>query len=227
MSRLKLIILSMFTMFAVGALAASTASAADSCTTGHQPLFCTFPGNEPIHSESALGESGLSLLTGKVGLVEVKLHCTHGLFAGTLKLLGLATGEISFLNCKVEKPAEQGCEVGEGTNHLIPAFIHIQLNKETMGTVTGVATGTGTGSLEEFSKLTISGANCTVKGTFTVNGKQTVEFPNAEVGSATHQIVAKKSGSANLKFDEGAATFSSTATVHLASGKEWLVMLGT
>jgi hypothetical protein len=221
MSQFKLIVLSMFAVFAVGAIASASASA-DSCTGGTNSVFCFSSNNTPIHLEVVLGESLLSLLASKVGTAEVVLHCTHDLFYGLLHLLGLFLGEISFLGCTVEKPAGQGCTVGEGVNKLIRALLHIQLSSGIMP-ATGLATGSGPG--EEFSKLTIAGAACTVKNTYTVSGLQTVEFPSGETSGVVHLVVAKKSGS-KLKLGVEVASFSSIAHVHLASGLPWLIMLG-
>jgi len=220
MSRFKLIVLSMFAVLAVGAVASSSASA-DACSGGTQSIFC-FHDNSPIHNEKVLGTSGLSVLASTVGITEVKLHCTHDLFSATLKLLGLATGEIDFLGCTVEKPAN--CTVGEGANKLILAKFHLQLSSGLMP-ATGLATGTGTGVPEEFTKITIAGATCSIANTYTISGLQTVEFPDGEGSLVVHEVVAKKAGS-KLKLGGELASFSSTAKVHLASSLPFLIMLG-
>jgi hypothetical protein len=219
MSRFKLIVLSMFAVLAVGAVASASASA-DTCSGGTKSIFC-FDNNTPIHNERVLGESGLSVLASTVGITEVKLHCTHDLFNATLKLLGLATGEIDFLGCTVEKPAN--CTVG-GVNKLILANFHLQLSEGLMP-ATGLATGTGTGVPEEFAKITIAGASCSVANSYTISGLQTVEFPKGEESLVEHEVVAKKAGS-KLKLGAEPASFSSTAKVHLASGLAFLIMLG-
>jgi hypothetical protein len=222
MSRFKLVVLSMFAALAAAAIASASASAA--CSGGTQSVICLSSNNTEVPAGAvALGESGLSLLQSKVGGAEVKLHCTHDLFNATLQALGLATGEIDFLGCTVEKPAGQGCTVGEGANKLIPAVFHLQLSSGLMPG-TGLATGTK-GASEEFTSLTIGGAGCSVANTYTVTGLQTLTFPSGESALVEHEIVATKPNS-KLKLGIERATFSSTAKVHLASGASWLLMLG-
>jgi hypothetical protein len=217
MSWFKLIVLSMFAVFAVGALASGSASA-DTCTGGTRSVFCFDSNNTPIHSEKLLGGSGLSLLVSTAGGAEVKLRCLNGLFNATLKLLGLATGEIDFLDCTVQKPAGQGCTISS----LILVKIHLQLSSGLMP-ATGLATGTG--PEEEFTTVIVSGGSCVIAGTYKITGLQTVEFPSGETSLVEHEVVAKKSGS-KLKFGLDLASFSSTTKVHLASSASWLIMLG-
>lgn len=170
-----------------------------------------------------LGESTLTLMSWTVGALEVKFHCAHGLFNATVKLLGLAEGELDILSCTVERPAGQGCTVGEGANKLILALVHLQLSSGLMP-ATGLITGTkGTG--EELAKFAIAGASCSVKNTYTLTGLQTVEFPGRETSLVEHEIVAKKSGS-KLKLGTEVASFSNKTKVHLASGSSFLIMLG-
>jgi len=220
MSRFRLIILSAFAVFAAGAFASSSASA-DACSGGTQSVFC-FSNNTPIHSEKGLGTIGLALFATTVGITEVRLHCKDGVGSGTFKLLGLAKGEVAFLGCTVEKPAN--CTVGEGVNKLILAKFHLQLSSGLMP-ATGLATGTGTGVPEEFTKITIAGASCSVANSYTVSGLQTVEFPKGEESLVGHEAVAKKSGS-KIKVGAEAGSFSATSKVDLSSGAAFLIMLG-
>jgi hypothetical protein len=220
--------LGLLAVLAVGAVSAASASAEGCSDGGTKNLFCTFPGNVEIHESAVTGESGLSVLAVTISGAEIKIHCKDGRFAGTLHLLGLATGEVDFLGCAVEKPA--GCSVQGDVSHpgLVLAFVHIQLLSGLMGAgLLGVATGNATGGTEpeEFAKLEITGT-CVAKGTWTVSGLQPVEFPEAETGKVEHEIVARKANS-KLKFGGNAASFSSTAKVHLDSNESWLVMLGT
>jgi hypothetical protein len=224
MSRFKLIVLSMFAVLAVGAVASASASAEGCSDGGTKNLFCTFPGNVELHNLLISGESGLSLLSGIIGITSFRIHCKDDLFNATLQLLGLATGEIDFLGCTVEKPAGMGCKIGPTHPNLVLAIFHLQLASGVMAP-TGLAIGTkSTG--EEFSTLEIEGSSCIVKGSFAVTGTQTVEFPKGEEGLVEHEVVAKKAGS-NLKVGGNEASFSSTAKVHLHSGEKWLIMLGT
>jgi hypothetical protein len=211
----------------VGAVSAASASAEGCSDGGTKNLFCAFPGNVEIHELSVTGEGGLSVLALTIAGTETKLHCKDNRFAGTLHLLGVAIGEVDFLGCTVEKPA--GCSVQGDESHpgLVLGFVHIQLLSGLMGTgLLGLATGNRTGGeAEEFAKLEITGT-CVAKGSWSVVGLQIVELPEAETGKLAHEIVAKKANS-KLKFGGNAASFSSTANVHLHSDESWLVMLGT
>jgi hypothetical protein len=219
MTRFRLVLLSLFAVFAVGALASASASA-EECINGTKPVFCRASNNTPIHLLKILGESGLSVLASTVGGAEVKLHCTDDLFRGETHLLGLILGEVDFLGCTVEKPAN--CSVGEGANKLILAKIHIQLLPNLMPAL-GLATGTGPG--EEFTEIKITGASCVVAGEYKITGLQSLEFPDGEIGLVDHKIIAKKALS-KLKLGIEPASFSSTALVHLHSLESWLIMLG-
>lgn len=214
MSRFKVVLLSLFAVLAFGALASASASASpDSCNGGLHFVFCYWPSNEPIHLLWALGESLLSVLAAKVGTAEVKLHCKDDLFVALLHLLGLALGEIDFLGCTAEKPAN--CDIPP----LILAHFHLQVTSAT----TGLFRGSGPG--EEFANVELLGSGCSVPGNYAVTGSQEAEFPEGGVGKLTHLIVVKKSGS-HLHFGTEAATFSSEAHVHLASDASWLIMAG-
>ena len=220
MLRFRLVLLSLFAVSVVGALASASASA-DSCAGGTQSVFC-FSNNTPIHTEKILGEGGLTLLAGKVGVTETRFDCTHDLLNATLRLLGLATGEFDFLGCTVEKPAGQGCTLGEGVHKLISMQVHLQLSSGLMP-ATGLITGAGSG--EELTSYTVAGASCSIAGTYKLTGLQTVEFPSGETSLVEHEIIAKKSGS-KLKLGTETLSLSSKAKVHLASGSSWLIMLG-
>jgi hypothetical protein len=219
MTRFRLVLLSLFAVLAVGALASASASA-EECINGTKPVFCRWPGNTPIHLLKILGESHLSVLTSSVGGAEVKLHCPDDLFRGETHLLGLILGEIDFLGCTVETPAN--CTVGEGTNKLILALVHIQLLPNLMPAL-GLATGIG--PEEEFTKIKIAGTGCAIPGEYKITGLQSLEFPNGESGLVNHEIVAKKALS-KLKLGVEKASFSSIALVHLHSLESWLIMLG-
>jgi hypothetical protein len=219
MTRFRLVLLSLFAVFAVGALASASASA-EECINGTKPVFCRASNNTPIHLLKILGEGHLALLAITVGGAEVKLHCTDDLFRGETHLLGLILGEIDFLGCTIEKPAN--CTVGEGTNKLILAFVHIQLLLNLMPAL-GLARGTG--PEEELTTIKIAGAICTIAGEYKLTGLQSLEFPDGEIGLVDHKIIAKKALS-KLKFGIEPVSLSSTVSVHLHSLESWLIMLG-
>ncbi len=215
MLRFKVVLLSVFAVAAFGAMASASASA-DSCNGGTHFVFCTSPGNLPITHLAVSGESGLSVLEGKVGITSVTIHCKDDKFAGTFKLLALAEGEIDFLGCSVEKPAT--C----ATSALILAVVHIQAKSAT----TGLATGTKTGGVpEEFTSVALTGGSCAIAGNYAILGLQEVEFPKGGEGLVEHEIVAKKTGS-KLMMGEEPASFRSTAKVHLDSNEAYLIMAG-
>lgn len=214
MSRIRLVVLSLFAVFAVGAFAASSASAA--CSGGTKSVFCDHTGKE-ITNEKVLGTSGLSLLEGTTVGVAFKIHCTHDVFAGLLLALGASEGEIDFLGCLVEKPAN--CTV----NNLIIASFTDQLSENVMPPTDLFK---GLGATEEFAKFNIAGGSCSAASEITVLGLQTVEIGDPETALLSHTLVAKKSGS-KLKVGGAIASFSSTATVRLESDLPWLTLLGT
>jgi hypothetical protein len=216
MSRIRLVVLSLFAVFAVGAFVASSASAA--CSGGTKSVFCYHNGTE-ITNETALGESGLSVLEGKSGGVAFTVHCTHDRFVALLLALGASEGEINFLGCKVEKPAGQGCTVP----NLILANFTDQLSENVMPPTDLFK---GLGANEKFAEFTIGGASCTAKNVIVVEGLQTAELGDPETALLSHTVVAKKSGS-KLKIGGAVASFSSSATVSLESDLAWLVVLGT
>jgi hypothetical protein len=197
-------------------------AATDSCNGGSNFVFCLSPGNTPIHSESVLGTSGLSLLTGLIGGASAKFHCKSDDFRATLGLLGLATGLIAFLNCKEELPTN--CKLTAADEAEIHVLFHVQLRSATLALVTGTK-----GVNEEFASVHIeAGGGCAIPGTYIVKGKQLVEFPTGEAGKEVQEIVAKKSGSF-LKLGNEAGSFSAAAKVHLGGankGSAWLIMKG-
>lgn len=189
-----------------------------SCSGGTKSVFCV--GESAIHTAPAAvsGEGKLSTLATKVGTTEVKIHCTDNQFNGNLRKLGLGEGEVDFLGCSVEKPTT--CT----TTSLILADVHLQLSEGKVPAL-GTLTGNKGGVAEEFTSLTLSGASCSVAGTYTLTGKQTLEFPESEGLKEEHEVLAKKAGS-SLKFGSEAASFSDTWKWRLKLGQSWLIMLG-
>lgn len=177
-------------------------------------MFC-FGNAEEIHSEAGLGAVGLALFVARLGGAEVKLHCQDGKGKGTFESLGASKGEVEFLGCSVAVPS--GCVV---TNPIIATFKG-QLSSATMP-ATDLVIGAGAG--EEFTKVTIT--TCSISGSYTVSGLQTVEFPKGEESLAEHEFVAKKAGS-RLKIGAETGSFSGTAKVHLTLGAAYLIVLGT
>jgi hypothetical protein len=213
MLRFKVVILSLSALLTVGAVASASAPA-DTCTGGAHFVFCTFPGNVPVTHLAVSGEGGLAILASKVGAVEVKFHCTDDKLAGTLGLLGLASGEEVLLGCATEKPAN--CTIPS----LILTEVHIQVESATKGLFSGAKGGTG-----EFTTITVSGSSCAISGSYPITGTQEVEFPEGQAGKKEHEIVAKKSGS-KLKIGEESGSFSGFTTAHVDSGEEGLLMAG-
>jgi hypothetical protein len=214
MFRFKALFVGVFAAFALGA-AASGPALADTCTGGNHFVFCTFPGNEPIHSLAFVGTGGLWLFSSKVGATEVKLHCPDSTLSGTLQLLGLALGEISFLGCLAEKPA----------NCTIPSLILAIFHLQATATSKGLLTGHKTGATQEFTNVTLSGSSCAIANNYTITGTQEVEFPFGVEGLVNHEIVARKSGS-KLKFGAENASMSFSSSIHLDSDELWLIMAG-
>lgn len=211
--RIRLILLSMFAVLAVGAVASSSASAA--CLDGGtNSVWCDHNFKE-ITNLLVLGTSGLSLLVGRAGGGQVKIHCADDTFHGFLEKLGTGKGTITYLTCSVVEPA--GC----GVNQPIEAKVTTSL---TSGVMPPTATFTGAGANELFATITIT--TCSIAKAYEVTGLQTVELPDAEGFLVNHELVAKKTGS-KLKFGTEAATYSGTALVHLDSLLPWATLLGT
>jgi hypothetical protein len=211
MSRIKLMVLMLFSVVAVSAVASGSASAA--CSGGTKSVWCDHTGTE-ITNELVLGTSGLSLLVGRAGGGQVKIHCKDDTFHGFLLKLGTGEGTITYLGCTVVEPA--GC----GVTQPILAQVTTSLTEGIMPP-TGLFKGAGTG--EKFTEITIT--TCAIAGGYPVTGSQTVELPGGETFLTNHEIVAKKTGS-NLKFGTEAATYSGTALIHLNSLLPWGTRLG-
>jgi hypothetical protein len=228
MSRLKLTLLTVVAAMALSAIASSSALAETKpCkeTGSNRWVFCFDSGLEiGTPPQLALGVSHLSLLTGTVGIVEVKIHCPKDDIHLFLELLGKTKGLILFLQCTVVKPAT-GCL-------LHPSDIHVKFTDLLVGhPLTPEDEFTGEGTNETFATLNIeheSGKTCAVEGNFSVTGKQKCGLPEFGTPLVVHDIDCKKSGS-NLKLGENAASFSSLALVHLGApnlGLKWYVDLG-
>lgn len=220
MSRCRLILLSLFAVFAFSAVATASASAKQ-CGSGTLWVFC-YDSGEEIHEEIVLGLSGLSLLVGKIGGVTARFHCIKDDVVGTLELLGLNKGTITFLECKMTEPS--GCKLSAAQETKIEIEVLSEL----------------TGHPEEakllfklhgpsFVKLSVeNGGGCPegIPGSYDVTGDQTCSLPEWNVLKLLHEVVCVKTQS-HLQLGGAAASFSSTAKLRLESDLNWAVLLGS
>lgn len=223
MLRIWLFLSCLLGVLAVGVVSAVSAPA-ETCTGGSHVVFCTSPGNIPMAPELILGTSGLSLFAGTLGGASARFHCLTGDIGGTLESLGAFLGLLLFLSCKEEKPL--GCKLSMDQElNGIHAIFTGQQESATLATLTGRGPNETLTALEIENK---PGETCVSSGSFSVTGKQMVETPKGGEGVIRQEIVAKKVGS-SLKFAGSAASFSTTAEVHLGGtnkGSTWLVMAG-
>lgn len=194
------LILILASALALGATTAASASASEYFVEGKQVTEAT----------NVEGTSGHSLLASKVGAVEVKVECAKDTETGTVEAGGKGSATLDLKECSVTKPA----------NCSIPALIEGKLKSKLAGV---------SGSEDEFepvtsggaiTEVTISGASCSIVGTYALTGSQTCELPEIGVEKKEHEIVCKKAGS-KLKFGLEPASFSSVEMIKLVSGKTW------
>jgi hypothetical protein len=224
MSRIKFVLLGLLAMFAVSGFASASASAEPTkpCGSGNEWVFCYHTGLE-IHEELVLGLSGLSILTGKIGTSEVRIDCLDDHVHGVLELLGKNKGEITFLNCKLEKPA--GCKLSNAEETKIVSKVNSQLIGHP-GPAQILFSEQGAGP---FAVIEIANAGTCppgVPGNYNVTGEQKCELPSWETFALLHEVVCTKALSV-LKLGVEKATFSSTAKLWLESDLAWGVRLGS
>jgi hypothetical protein len=198
------------------------------------PGYCV--GEAPLVSSSEKFEgtnSGESILKATISSVKTEIKCSAGKSKGSIE--GGAAGTVgksvmtdTFETCKMIKPAS--CKLSAGDEKEIETA-------ELKGLLT-LTSGRIEDKLESktaaFAGISIEGkeSSCVISHvgevkTFSVTGSQLCEVDSSnataekEVGTTTHKIICKPSGS-NLEVG-GLAEISSEATVKLTSGKIWSV----
>jgi hypothetical protein len=231
MSRIKLVLLSMFAVVAVGAIASSSASAAphwlvcvkvapgtghftnSECTTSGAGEWATKELPEPLELE---GTSGVSKLSSEIGSTKVTIKCLKDKFAGTIEAPGNSTATITYEECSFEGAA--GCTVKSPTQPagtIVAKVLDRLVEKE--GKV-----------LDEFFEktgvafTTIEIGVCALKSTLEVKGTQKCELPSGEVFKRLHEIECLATGS-SLKLGTKEATYEGNASIQLKDLVSWRV----
>lgn len=242
MSRIRLILLSLLAVFAVSAVASASASAhrfiGSECFKPAIPNNANLKWSTQVKCEKAMpkmgeamepweaeplavpakveGMSGKSVLKSEVMGVKVFITCEEDTFTGELEAAGASKGEVTFTKCAVLN--EKGKQISSCT---VKQPIEFKFKDQLVGALGAVE--------DEFSPavagtpfvtITIEGSPCALAGPYEVKGTQKCELPEAGVLKEKHEIVCTEAGS-SLKLGVEKATFESTETVKLKSGKNW------
>jgi hypothetical protein len=196
----RLLILVLLSTLALGAATAASASASEFIIEGKQVTEAT----------NVEGTSGLALLAGVIGGVEVKIECVKDTFTGTIETGGKGSATLLLKECSETKPV----------NCKVPATIEGKLKSKLIGSATPEMEFEATTAEGAISEIVISGAGCAIPGTYALKGSQICELPKAEEEAVEHEAVCKKLKS-KLKLGPEAASFSNTEKAKLTSGKKW------
>jgi hypothetical protein len=239
MTRIRLILLSVFAVIAVSAVASASASAACSKETGTGIEFCLE--HEDVNSgfpkftsvKEAGTESELKVENGPIIKCTVATN-TFSLDAGGSPSIELFEGgpvevsdlEIVFKTCKVTNTVatEENCEVKEpisvngGGDELDGTFNGPPINKVTIKPSEG----------NLFVAITIKTKTgrptCPFAATGNVTGEQTCNVPNIETENTVHKLECAASGS-NLKAFSKNATFTLKEEVkYTEPTKNWSIV---
>lgn len=242
MSRLRLILLSMFAVFAVGAVASASASAHGFIVPCHKvsvanagkgewneenPIthICEKPAKiPPLPGE---GEYTEKLLPGETHAVEGK--------SGLSILESKVGAEKIVIECeedvvkvtleaggktKGEIEFKKNCKVKEPAGCAVAEPIVAKFTDELVGAAPEDEF-TGSGAGEEFASVHITG--CALENFYKVKGKQLCKLDAAHATlQAEHELKCTKAGS-NLKLGSEVASFSSAAKVKLVGGGSWAI----
>jgi hypothetical protein len=217
MSRIRLIVLSLATVLAVSALATASASAetfggvqCQQRPDGHghwKDSKCTEPGSnfeyetQEITNATVEGEGATAILKSEIGTTKIYIDCQKTTFTGKLETQGKSSSTIKYEECKLYEEATgkviSNCKVENITATVLDKLI---------GTTGAIEDEFEPKEGGEFTKITITGTSCVLKGTFPVKGTQRCSLPNAEAHLVEHEINCKESGS-NLEFGGKRATY--------------------
>lgn len=229
MSRSRLISLSLLAAFALSAVVLTPALAEPKKCGVPSPTHWAFCYNngEEMTSQKAEGSGGTAILAATIG-GEAKFECESSTLVAELESSGHGKGAITLHKCTELKPKH--CRLtGEEEKEIELQFAESLTGKLEKGK--SQAEFAGTGSYEEIYKLTIEEETneCMIAGSYTVNGKQGAELPNAESSLTEHEVVATKLLS-KLKVGGNNASLTSTDKLKLSSSHDgssaWYVGLG-
>jgi uncharacterized Zn ribbon protein len=238
MTKVKLALLGMLAVYAVSLAASAAASAATQgywdcqkvgTSTGRwNNSHCTARGGTEEWATKGLtgtetkgieGTSSISILAGTILGKAITIECLKDIIVkgknSVLKAGGASEAEIVFRECKlfIEGKLSGVCTVPDITLKVNDQLIH-----NAKGEIEDEFTPTK--AEEVFVEIKIEGAECALKGTFKVKGKQICEFPNASQSLVTHQIVCKPAGS-TLTLGGAAASFTGEEHINVVGGPQW------
>jgi hypothetical protein len=200
-TNVRLLLLALLSALTVCTAAAAPASASEFLIEGAPVTTAT----------NVEGTSTVSLLKATIGGIKTEIECPEDTFAGKIEAGGRGSATLVLKKCKVFSPAK--CSVAE--------TLETKLNAKLIGTGAEVEFEPTTPE-GNFFELSITGAECSVKGTYKVTGTQACELPKSEAELVEHEIVCPAAKS-KLKVLFFAATYSTTEKIKLASGKKWSV----
>jgi hypothetical protein len=227
MSRVRVILLSLFAVFAVSAVASASASATPECEPpeegGDYAVCVQHEGVQKEYEGEITNDNHAvnSVLKGTVLGFATELTGTTAVAKLQAEDSGASKGEITFTNVTVVKPAK--CIVKEP----IVAKFTAQLATPPAA-ITDLFKGSG--AEETFAEIEFKDKGtevCPLKNqTFKVKGTQKAEFDaGIETITENHEVIAKASGS-NLKLGPNAATFEATfKEVEPITEDPWAILL--
>jgi hypothetical protein len=216
MSKINVVLLSLFAVFAVSAATAGTASAS---THAFKIELSEVTTETPIEGDSFSGK-----LETPVGGLMMDVQCEEDVTSGaTINAGGKSKGGIEFKTCAVNEIKEgkkkpvTSCEVVEPVN----AKFEDQLIEHSVDEYKG------TGEKETFVTLEIK--ICALAGKYKVKGSQICSTPEAEVEKVIHESICTPGGSKLTQKETTEGTSSSSQLfgveqLKLASpnsGKKW------
>lgn len=211
MSRVRLIILSLFAILATSAVASASASAAECPDTikGGDYAVC----HNGVEYEGKIeGTSTVSKLKATVLGLKITIECPKDKFTGEVGDSGTSKNAvITFEMCKL---------VG-ATNCKVAETLTTKKLKDQLSTPPARIEDTFESETANFIEILISGSGCAITNEgkpYPVTGSQTcaVDSSDAEAKTeaATHKLICKTTGS-KLKLGGNTATFESSATLNL------------
>jgi len=238
MSRIRLLLLSMFAVLAVSAIASASASANAKCEGTTTIVLCIelagelqeLEGEEAFTSklepetESLLETEGLAHIV-CTAAADTGTFLSPAALAGTLTVDNLV---ITFTGCTILEPVGANCEIKEGT--IKTAAIKGEALEPTTGNYEFDFQPETAGSTV-FAEITIkskAGKTCLIAKTAKVTGTQSCKLVAPEENAVVHLIECLESGS-SLLFAEKTSTFKLIEEVELSGankGVKYDVRLG-
>lgn len=224
MSRIKTILVLLFTMIATSAIATASAPAftVEECANvgagkgKYEDSHCTKEGGEKKYEWQAvasetltLASGGLATLKSTLGGLSVDIDCTQSKSTGHIRSSGLNLDEITYENC-------QFYELKSGVATLLCAIPNITAH--THGElVTGPKEKYKPESGENFTTIALEGCPKTFPKKVEVKGEITCELPESEVDAVEHEVLCTEADS-GLKLGLEEASFIGTEKVKLQNG---------